>query len=715
MTTEQSEKGVKPGVLVISDEVGDATSLAKLLGNICDVEAFHTAGDVCEILSEKVEPSLIFLRLPGEESCGYDVLQKIGDDPRYSHIPLIVIVDPAGLEEGTVQLPPGLDFITTPFEEETLVSRAQTHFEAAVISRVLEEAEKGLKEREELLDQSRQLCSLLLGTIKEGIIGFDAAGNCTVVNPAALAMLGYERDDLVGQHVHTKLHHSSERLKKISESDCPVCAPLRKGEEANGRDTIFWRKDGNCFPVLFHAQPLVCEGSVEGGVISFTDISGEQEMKKLIGKQSNFDSLTGLPNRRLFLDRLGMAIAQGRRVSKSFALLLLNLYQFKKVNETLGYDAGDELLRQIGQRIRQGVRESDSVARLDGDAFALILSNIAHDRDAGLVAKKLIDVLNKPFFLDEQKVSVEINIGIAVFPRDGDEQEILLTRAEQAMAEARKTGPNTSLFFTEKLNDMARARSEMEIELRRALKEEEFVCFYQPIVNIDSGLISHAEALIRWRHPEKGLMPPIAFLPTANETGLIHPMERWVVEQVARDCSQWHGNGLETCKVSINLDGYHPQFGVTTEFVKEVLDRHALDAERLIFEITETAMMENSEVNIGWMKELKELGIQILVDDFGTGYSSLAYLRRFPVDGIKIDREFISNMIADSEDEQLVKTICAMADNLNLYVVAEGVETSEQLELISRFKSAHEKYVQGYYFSKPLPSIEFVRFVKKFK
>lgn len=415
---------------------------------------------------------------------------------------------------------------------------------------------------------------------------------------------------------------------------------------------------------------------------------------------ANHDPLTGLPNRKLFLFRLRQALAKKEHSERMLAVAFLDLDQFKFINNSLGHHVGDLLLKEVAARLNGCLRNTDTVSRLGGDEFTIILDHIAKQEDTALVVEKIFTSFAKPFRLEDHEIFVTSSVGIAIYPTDGETAENLLRNADTAMYHAKEKGRNNYQFFAEELNEKMSERLSMNTGLRRALQRDEFLLHYQPRINPATGRIASTEALIRWQHPEKGLIPPGKFIPRAEETGLIIPIGEWVLRTACAQNQAWQIAGLPPMRVSVNVSVRQFTQQNIVDVIRDILAETGLEPEFLELEITESVIMLNPDLAIKTLGDLKAMGISIAIDDFGTGYSSLMNLKRLPVDVIKIDRSFISGIAVEKSDETLVSTIISMGHNLGLSVVAEGVETGEQLAFLAE-RACQE--VQGFYLSKPLP------------
>jgi diguanylate cyclase (GGDEF)-like protein len=415
----------------------------------------------------------------------------------------------------------------------------------------------------------------------------------------------------------------------------------------------------------------------------------------------NHDALTGLPNRNLLLDRITQALARPLWHKRSVGILYLNLDRLQVVNDSLGHNMGDELLRAAANRLLGCIREGDTVARVGGDEFVVLLADIAQQEDAGMVAQKVLTRLAEPLTLENNELFVTASIGISVVPDDGADAETLLRNAAASMAWAKEQGKNSYRHYSPSMNSRSAKRLALEANLRRALERGEFVLYYQPIVDLNRQEIVSMEALVRWRHPELGLVPPGEFIPLAEETGLIVPIGDWVLQTACAQNVKWQESGISGMCVAVNLSArqFHQQNLV--EVVGQALRKTNLAPQWLELELTETMMMRNEEASIATLLALRRMGVRLSIDDFGTGYSSLSYLKRFPISTLKIDQAFVRNISTDPNDRAIVSAIVTLGHSLNLAVLAEAVETAEQLELL---RLLHCDQVQGYFFSKPLPA-----------
>jgi len=469
--------------------------------------------------------------------------------------------------------------------------------------------------------------------------------------------------------------------------------PLRVSGEAIGVLALYASESE-----FFHDEEMKLLSELAGDVAFAIDHIEKQERLNYL---AYYDVLTGLPNRALLYDRLEQGTRAARRNEWRLAVLFVDLDNFKEVNDTLGHSIGDKLLSEVSRRLAACLRDTDTVGRLGGDEFGIILPEIGASEDAAMVARKVIDSCGKPYSIDGNELFVSASVGITLFPEDAVDSEALIRNADTAMYRAKDLGRNTYQFYTVQMNRNTQDRMRLVVDLRYALEKGEFLLHYQPKVSCASGAVTGFEALLRWQHPERGLVGPDAFIPALEETGLIVEVGAWVLAAACVQAKRWHDAGLGTPSVAVNISGRQIHVGDLCATVAKALAASGLDPAQLELELTESQLMKDAEGIIGLLRRLKAMGVSLSVDDFGTGYSSLAYLKRFPIDSLKVDRAFVRDIIADPNDVSITRAIITLAHSLKLKVVAEGVETEGQLGLLI---ANHCDEVQGYYFSRPLPA-----------
>ena len=521
------------------------------------------------------------------------------------------------------------------------------------------------------------------------------------VNETACSLLGYSREELLRMGPQDVLPVSREDLERSY--DELIANPAGEADALlRGMKSHYVCKDQSLLPFESTRHVLRSEDTTLIAAIS-RDIRARLAIEEKVSYLAQFDALTGLPNRNLFQDRLTQAMALAKRNDWPMAVLFIDLDRFKLVNDTLGHAAGDKLLKDAAERLRSCVRASDTVGRLGGDEFAAILSELGKAGDAGLVAQKIIDVFKRPFDLEGKETYATASVGVTLYPADSDNAEALVVNADAAMYRAKQQGRNNYQYFTRDMNERALQRVQMELALRRALEREEFRLFYQPKADLVTGKICGFEALLRWQHPDKGMILPGDFIPVLEETGLIVQAGEWVLRTACVQIKAWEEAGLKVPPVSVNLSARQFEQKNLKGAVGQILGDTKVDPSLIEFEITESLLMNDPEGAARTLHDLKESGVKLSMDDFGTGYSSLGYLKRFPIDTLKIDRTFVRDISTGADDATLTRAIINLAQNLRLNVVAEGVETEAQLAFLC-LNGCDE--MQGYLFARPTTADE---------
>jgi len=550
------------------------------------------------------------------------------------------------------------------------------------------------------LRDSEARVRLLLDSTSEAIYGANTQGICTFANPACVRMLGYaDEDELIGRHIHDLIHHSHPDGRHYPMEDCAVRVATLAGQASHRNDEVHWRADGTSFPVEYWSHPMYKDGELVGTVVAFIDISEHKQTEAELHRLAYFDSLTGLPNRILFNDRLHQALTDARRRHRLVALMLLDIDRFKIVNDTLGHEAGDCLLREIADRLKHSIRDSDTVSRLGGDEFALVFADVVDIQRVAQLAQKVLSQFAEPVAIGGREVFTGASIGIALYPADTEDADSLLKFADSAMYHAKEGGRNNYQFYSHEMTASVQARLRLETDLRRALDNHEFFLHYQPQVDARSDRITGVEALLRWRDPEGNTIPPAQFIPLAEDTGLIVPIGKWVLETACAQLKRWRDDGHDELTLSVNVASRQIRDLMFPGSVSQAIASSGIPPHALELEITESILLEHSDETLRTLNDLKKIGVTLAIDDFGTGYSSLSYLKRFPIDRVKIDQSFVRDLANDNDDLAIVRAIIALARAMRLSVIAEGVETGEQLALLRR-EDCHE--YQGYFFAYPM-------------
>ncbi|MFK5892336.1 MAG: EAL domain-containing protein [Pseudomonadota bacterium] len=552
-------------------------------------------------------------------------------------------------------------------------------------------------------EEQLRLSSTVFKHSSEAILITDAKSRVIDCNQAYTEITGYSLQEIKGHNPNmaSSGHHDKAfyqtMWQSINQDGCWT------GE--------IWdrRKNGEIYPKRLSINAVFNnENNVSHYIGVFSDITHIKETEKKLENLAFRDALTGLPNRQLFHDRLSHELNHAHRQNNKVALLFIDLDQFKRVNDTLGHHVGDELLQEVAKRLQSCVRENDTVARLGGDEFTIILADLSSSNTAADTAQKVISTISKAIILHNHELFVGASIGISLYPDDSDKEDILIRNADAAMYHAKDKGRGNFQFFSEDINQRNQQRSQLESSLRRAIKNEEFELYYQPQIDIMTEEIVGSEALIRWNDPYKGLISPLDFIPIAEENGMILEIGTWVFKQACKHLRHCIDLGHKPIRVAINLSAVQFKDDGLIEMIKMAIKQENLSTEWIELEITESAIMENADNAIIILKQLSTLGIRISIDDFGTGYSSLAYLKKFPIDKLKIDREFIKDLPNNNDDVVLTTTMIKLSNSLGIEVLAEGAETKEQIEFL-RKQGCH--YVQGYYYSKPLTEDDFIAYI----
>jgi len=564
-----------------------------------------------------------------------------------------------------------------------------------------------LRERDEALLQSRQ--SLLLAdkvfeATMEGIVITDGRGIIQSVNPAFSRITGYSREEAVGKT--PALLKSGKQSPEFYEYlwRCLLQNGFWQGEVINRRKSGLLYTEHLSITAIRDDQ-----GECLHYVAVFSDITQRKQAEERLHFLANHDALTGLPNRTLFIEKLQSAVEQADQFGRRFALLFIDLDRFKMVNDTLGHHAGDELLMRIAAELQRIMPNLSTVARLSGDEFTVLLENIDSVQQVASRAQSILDAISAESTVAGQVVFISASIGISMFPEDGVMADALLVNADTAMYRAKERGKNNFQFYTADMNARAIERLKMEYSLHRALAQQELEVWYQPKVRLENGHIIGAEALLRWRHPDMGLISPAQFIPIAEESSLITSIGEWVLDTSCTDIRRWRDAGLLEGRIAVNVSGRQLKYSSFVDSVSQTLERHGLSSDTLELEITESVVMDEDSGMVEVLRRLQALGVYLSIDDFGTGYSSLSYLKRLPVRGLKIDQSFIMDLHQDRDDAAITQAIISIARSLGLELVAEGVELDEQrLFLVEQGCDCG----QGYLFSRPVPAAEFERLLQ---
>ncbi len=603
--------------------------------------------------------------------------------------------------------------VLTGLDDESLAAQAlqagaqdylvKGHIEARGLFRALRYAIER-KTLEETLYEEKERAQVTLRCIGDGVVCVDTLENITFLNLVAEKTTGWSSQEAVGRPVIEVFNTTDNRSGNSGRST--DTAVMRIQAMHSMSNCVLVRRDESVIPIESSIAPIHNrEGQTIGTVIVFRDVSAARATASMIAHSAQHDVLTGLPNRLLLIDRIDQAIILAKASSMQVAVLFLDLDGFKYINDSLGHSIGDKLLQSIAARLVNCVRNTDTVSRQGGDEFVVLLSEVKQPHAAAAIAAKILKEIAKPHSIDRHELHVTASIGVSAYPEDGMNAETLIKNADTAMYQAKENGRQGFRFFTPAMNTRAVERQSIEASLRRALERDEFLLHYQPKICLRTGAIVGAEALVRWMHPVRGMVPPAQFIPIAEDCGLILPIGKWVLGRACEQARAWVDAGYPAIGIAVNVSGAELKEESFLQDLFAILERTHLDPGLLELELTESVLMRRVDSTVAILRTLRERGVQIAVDDFGTGYSSLSYLRIFPLDVLKIDQSFVRQIAINGSDAAIVTAVISMARNLNLRVIAEGVETQEELD----FLRAHQcDQAQGYFFSHPIPADKFM-------
>src|SRR5580693_6589454 len=680
-------------LLLVEDNPGDARLILEMFneqgpGNT-DLTNASTMSEAEKLLSKRgFDMILLDLGLP--DSQGLDAVRRAhAAAPR---VPLVVLtgLDDESLAAQALQVG-AQDYLIKGQLEARWLLRALRY---AVERKTMEEALFVEKER----------AQVTLNCIGDAVICTDAAGNITFLNMVAEKMTSWSRQDAFGRPMAEVFRILDANTRESTPN------PMERSIEQNSTvhlpaNCILARRDGTEIPIEDSVAPIHDrEGKATGAVIVFRDVSAARAMALEMTHSAQHDFLTGMPNRMLLNDRVNQAIAWAQRNAKKVAVLFLDLDGFKHINDSLGHPIGDKLLQSIAKRLVDCVRSSDTVSRQGGDEFVVLLSEMEQSEDAAISAMRLLQAVAEAHTIDQHDLHVTTSIGVSVFPDDGKDAETLIKNADTAMYQAKENGRQSYQFFKSPMNVRAVERQSIEENLRRALERQEFALHFQPKINLKTGKISGAEALIRWTHPTRGAVSPANFIPVAEDCGLILPIGKWVLREACKQARAWIVAGLPLGSIAVNISAIEFRDEGFLEGVFAILGETGLDPSFLELELTESVLMKRADFTASVLQSLRARGIRLAVDDFGTGYSSLSYLTRFPLDALKIDQSFVRQISLETEDTSIVAAVISMGRSLKLRVIAEGVETQQEFAFL---KAQHCDEAQGYYFSRPVSVKDF--------
>lgn len=692
----QEMENRKARILIADDEAQIREMLHELLGEDYECAEVSSAEEALAVLNTESFDLVLSDIMMG----GITGLEMVPQVLQLSPDTVVIMISGEQNIESAIQaLRAGaFDYITKPFDlrhVEAAVKRALEHHELRRSKRYYENfLEEIVRQRTAELNKANQTLSVLIQASPLAIFVLDTQGNVSLWNPAASEMFGWSETDVLNQPFPLVPDEGQEAFRAGFED-------ALSGKIVTDYETRWQQKDGSLIDVnVWRAALFDASGEISGIMAIVADITERKQAEAKIKYLAYHDTLTRLPNRVSFEEHLAGRVARAAGDGEPLAVMFLSLDRFKKFNDTLGHMIGDQLLKSVAERLTLSLREGDAVARFGSDEFAFLLRRMKEAEDAARFARDLHSILDPPFTVEGHELYVTASIGISLYPDDGRDALGLLKSAGAALYRAKQSGGSNYQFYTADMQERALHRLALENQLRWALEREEFKVYYQPQVNIDTRQITGMEALVRWQHPDMGLVLPAEFIPLAEDTGLIAPIGEWVLRTACAQTREWQDSGFKNLHVAVNLSPRQFQQPDLAPVVARMLKETGLDANCLELEVTESSVMKDAESAISTLRELKAMGIRISIDDFGSGYSSLSYLKHLPIDVLKIDQSFVRDMTTDPKDAAIVMAIIQLAHSLQLQVKAEGVETEEQLRFLRLLRCDE---MQGYLFCRPLP------------
>jgi diguanylate cyclase (GGDEF)-like protein/PAS domain S-box-containing protein len=684
-------------ILLIQDDAAIAEGILQALRNSRDepfqVEWVRRCAEGLERLAG-IEAILVDLHLP--DSLGiatFDRLYRMA--PK---VPILVLIDPQDEDLAKLAVQCGAqDYLFKDRLDAYLLPKALgSMIERATIAKALFE------------EQER--AQVTLNSIGDAVVSTDVAGHITYLNAIAEGLTGWSNAEAAGRSLEDVFRIVDATTRDVAQN--PMVLAMREDKAvALTPNCVLIRRDGVEAAIEDSVAPIHDrQGAVTGAVMVFHDVSVARAMTLKMSYLAQHDSLTDLPNRVLLNDRLNEAITLSSRHQRKLAVLFLDLDRFKHINDSLGHVVGDRLLQSIAKRLLSCVRHSDTVSRHGGDEFVILLWEVRHLQDAAIAAAKILQALREPHRIDAHQLHITGSIGIVIYPDDGTDVETLMKKADVAMYRAKESGRDNYQFFNSEITVRAVERHSLEDGLRHAIERRQLSLDYQPKIDLASGAIIAVEALIRWHHPQRGVIPPAQFIAIAEEGGLIVPIGRWALREACRQARAWQAAGLPRLCVAINISSVELLAPGFVSWVRAILKEMSLEPRYLELELTETTLLQESPSTAEVLNQLKDIGVMLALDDFGTDYSSLSHLKRFPIDSLKIDWTFVSDLPTDEDDANIVAAVIGMGKNLIIRVVAEGVETQEQLAILQGHGCPQ---AQGYYFSRPVSAADFGRLLQR--
>ncbi len=703
--------GEKEKILIVDDEKLHQYSLMELMGQQNYTVDSVSSGEEAIHRIQNDNIGIILLDLNMEGKNGEDVMSFIRENNYDTTV--IVVSGETSFEAAENALKFGAyDYIRKPYSIDNLLNSVSN----AIKKRQLESDNRKMQIQ---LRESEKLHRYIVNKSPDIVYILDNMGRFTFINKRVESLLGYKMKDVIGKHYSELVHEddiekaqfkfNERRTGNRASINIELKLKCKNNEQARNFDNRILPIEINSVGVYSSGEENTNKKFIGTYGIA-RDITDRIEAEEIIRFQAYHDMLTRLPNRTLLKDRLNQAITHARRNKTNLSVMFLDLDRFKVINDTLGHIVGDHLLQAVAMRLRHCLREGDTLARIGGDEFTLLLPEVNSREDAEFIARKIIKSLREPFRIDSHELFISTSIGISHYPEDGDTMESLIKHADIAMYSVKGKGKNGFEFYSDNMIDAYSRHLSLENDLRRALDDNQFKIYYQPQINIETNEVFAMEALIRWQHPDRGLISPNEFIELAEETRLIKRIGNWILENACAELKCWRDMGLNNIRIAINVSAVQLEQGSFVNFVLNTLKKYDIPGKMLELEITENTLMHDTDDGVLKLRELSNHGIKIAIDDFGTGYSSLNYLKRLPIDTLKIDQSFVHDMSKSEEDSSIIKAIIAIAKGLNLNIISEGVETQAQLEQLRSWRC---KNMQGFLFGKPMPCDQAVDMLKE--
>ena len=692
----------KQTILIVDDQAGNVALLSDILGDLGDIYFVLDSTQAYEKTLE-LQPDVVLLDIEMPQLNGFEVCQQLKNSPLTRDISVIFISALTEAEFEFSSLAYGaVDFIARPFNREICRLRVQNQL-------ILQQQAKALRLGQQQLYAEKQRLHVTLNSIGDAVVATDIRGNITFMNPIAERMTGWRASEAAGKHITDVMQLQDADSKQPSTNPIMLALSEKRIVAMALNCELVNRNSSEAVPVEDSAAPIFdINGDMLGAIIVFHDVGQAKALATKMSFLANHDQLTGLPNRVLLNDRIHQACRLAATMDRHVGVILLDIDQFKYLNDSLGHQLGDALLLMLAKRLQTVLEPEFTLARIGGDEFVLIYPDIAHTEQVSILAQNILRVMRQPFDIDEKKYTISVSMGISLYPTDSVSEEELMRHADVALFKAKQEGRNRYCFFSEELGQRMLQRHQQEQDLRSAIEHNRLDVYFQPKVALGSGNVVGAEALVRIRSEDGNIISPAEFIPLAEETGLIVPLGKVVLIKSCQQAALWKNAG-SILPVSVNIAAAQFMDPGLMGLIEQLLMECQLSPDLLELEVTETALIQDPERTAEILKKFRALGIRIAIDDFGTGYSSLSYLKRFKVDVLKIDMSFVKDMLQDKSDYEIVKTIISLGQSMNIELIAEGIETAAHQASLQELGCL---YGQGYYYSKPLPPEQFIQYLQ---